>query len=161
MPSPRFDSDHEKWDWLRSRPARDAEDRSVRELAALLWRASRHRPRSFAHLAHAYARDVVSYQTDTARVGGEDLGHPAGVVRRGVDDCDGKARLFCALCIAVGLEARLVPLWLDEGRYLKHVYAEVSLDDKWTPVETILRRARVGETYKAVPKESGSAKWLQ
>lgn len=152
-----FQSDREKWEYLRDAPALDAKERAVSDLAVALWEAAGRSPRDFAALAHSYARDVVRYMTDTEQFGGEDIA-PAGglsdVIARKVDDCDAKARLFVALCLAVHLKAEMVPHWRGgEGGELAHVSAKVLLDDLWTPVELTLARARLGEEPRDVPRD--------
>lgn len=156
--------DREKWAFLERAPERDAADPAVQDVARSLWRAALCRPRVFAALAHALARDGITYQTDTARVGGEDIagftrrqGWPLEALDRGKDDCDAKARLFVALCRAAGLRARMVPRW--EGETLRHVSAAVTIDGRELPVETILARARLGDAAEDVPHEKGKNRW--
>lgn len=161
-------SDRAKWDFLQRAPAADARDPELARLAGALAAVSaraRQPARAFAHLAACVARDCIRYERDTARTGGEDIAGltrpPAPALeafRRGVDDCDAKARLFCALCLAAGTRARMVPLW--RGDELQHVSAEVLLDGQWEPVELTLARARVGDRPKDVPRE-GDGQWLR
>ncbi len=149
-----FRSDEEKWCYLRDAPELDRAERKVAELAILLWEAARRDVRAFAELAHAYARDVIRYMTDTEQFGEEDIA-PAGklgdVIDRGVDDCDAKARLFVALARALRLKANMVPHW--KGPVLAHVSAEIEIDGKMVPVELTLARARLGETPHDVPRD--------
>jgi transglutaminase-like putative cysteine protease len=171
-------SDIQKWFFLEHAPSRDAGDRRIRDIAHQFRQASGGNPRRFAQLALTVARDWVKQLTDTDRVGGEDI---AGFTRdpmpddavqalvRGYDDCDAKARLFVALCLAGGIPARMVPYWERPGEPLKprgepteklaHVAAEVYLNGAWIPVETTLARARLGELGTYVPKES-TGRWL-
>lgn len=161
-------SDREKWAFLERAPAHDARDPGLQDVARSLWRValcvgpSPHEP--FARLAHAVARDCVRYETDTKRTGGEDIagftrrqGHALEALERGTDDCDAKARLFVALCLAAGLRARMVPRW--EGETLRHVSAAVTINGRELAVETILARARLGETAEQVPTEKGTHRW--
>lgn len=159
--------DREKWQYLKAAPARDAHHPELRRRARLLWQAANDDPHRFAHLAHAVARDWIRYQTDTARVGGEDIAgytrprrpnDPLEALQRGNDDCDAKARLFCALCLAQRVPAEMCDIW--KGERLAHVYARVLLDGKWLPVELTLARARLGDDPRAVPKEA-DGKWLR
>jgi transglutaminase-like putative cysteine protease len=120
----------------------------------------------FFKLALAVARDGISFTSDIKQFGDEDI---AGVTRqpepndaldayiRGSDDCDSKARLFVALCLARGFEARLWPLW--KGEILSHVAGEVKHNGKWIHAETILARAQLGEMHTEVPKEPTTGKW--
>jgi transglutaminase-like putative cysteine protease len=174
-------TDHEKWMFLRDIPQTDKWHRRIRDLAGHLYRASEGNPRRFALLAHAVARDWIHQETDTKRVGHEDI---AGLTRnptaddavdaldRGVDDCDAKARLFVAICLAGGLNAHLVPYWLSDGKQshaetgrageqLFHVAAACFVDGQWLPVELTLSRARLGEPGEKVPVEPGSRKWKE
>lgn len=185
-------TDPEKWNFLRFIAATDRWDDNIRNLAKHLLGASQccdglHSwQRRFAMLAHTVARDWIHQVSDTVRTGGEDI---AGLTRepsendatdalsRGTDDCDAKARLFVALCLAAGLRARVVPYWKTpdgkttherdafglsgpaQGSKLFHVAAEVWLDNTWQPVELTLSRARLGERGELVPFESGTRKW--
>lgn len=164
-------SDREKWAFLERAPARDAADPVIQDVARSLWRVAlgtgetgERARRAFAHLAHALARDCVRYETDTKRTGGEDIagftrrqGHTLEALERGKDDCDAKARLFVALCLAAGLRARMVPRW--EGETLRHVSAAVTIGGRELAVETILARARLGEVAEQVPYEKGAHGW--
>jgi transglutaminase-like putative cysteine protease len=168
-------SDREKWAFLQQAPARDALDPRVRALAARLSEAADlpggswpERCRRFAMLAHTVARDWIRYQSDTDRTGGEDIagftrppapGDAFEALGRGLDDCDAKARIFPALCLAAGIPAEMVPRW--EGEKLAHVSARVWITGGWPPVETILARARLGETAESVPFEKGKNEWLR
>lgn len=156
---PKFRTDIEKWRWLRAAPAHDQTEPEVRQIAYALRTAADGDPWRFCVLAHAYVRDAIRYQTDTARVGGEDITRRlAPTLDRGVDDCDAKARLFCALCLCVGLRARMVDRWA--GDTLEHVSAAVKFGGQEWPVETILARARLGETAEDVPTEADGT-WLK
>jgi transglutaminase-like putative cysteine protease len=157
-----FRNDAEKWEFLRTAPAIDAQEPAVRDVARDLFRAVGGHPERFVRLAAAYCRDVIEYQTDTDRVGQEDIqpkGELSDILARGIDDCDGKARLFVALCLAVGLDAEMVDHWKRDdlapgGFDLFHVSAKVKLGGKLVPVELTLYRARVGDDpAEVVPKE--------
>lgn len=157
-------SDREKWAFLERAPVADACDPGLQDVARHLWRAALCSPRVFVHLAHALARDGITYQTDTRRTGGEDIAgftrrpsYPLEPLERGTDDCDAKARLFVALCLAAGQRARMVPRW--EGNKLRHVSAAVTLSGREYPVETILARARLGDTDATIPHEKNTNRW--
>ncbi len=147
-------------------PIRDSKNEHLRHMADLIWELSGFRPIRFFKLALAVARDGVSFESDIKQFGEEDI---AGVTRhpepndaldayiRGSDDCDAKARLFVALCLARGFNARLWPLW--KGDNLTHVAGEVEFNGKWIHAETILARARLGEMHTDVPKEPTTGKW--
>ena len=163
--SPDIDSEH-KWALLQEMPHIDSKNPKLRHIAKLIWQLSEERPIRFLKLALAVARDGITYESDIKQFGHEDI---AGVTRppepddaidayeRGHDDCDAKARLFVALCLAQGFEARLWPLWKAEE--LSHVAAEVKHNGQWIHAETILSRARLGEMHTDVPKEPKTGKW--
>lgn len=156
----RFRDDGDKFAFLEAVPWRDARDPRILAAARAL-RAVARGDQSFAHLAHALARDCIRYQTDTARVGREHI-RPGSVwedYERGVDDCDAKARLFCAVCIAGSLPARVVPRWT--GGRLSHVSAEVQIFGSWVPVELTVARARLGDVAEDVPVETETGKWAR
>src|SRR5580765_6169535 len=112
--------DDEKWERLERIPAQDAKNLKLRHMAGLIWELAGERPIRFFKLALAVARDGIEYESDIKQFGHEDI---AGITRkpdpddaldayvRGSDDCDAKARLFVALCLAAGFNARLWPLW--------------------------------------------------
>ncbi len=159
--------DNSKWLALEEIVNSDAKNPKLQEIANHLWEAALHRPMCFFALAQALARDCIKYTSDINQFGHEDI---AGVTRspepddaidaltRGKDDCDAKARLFVALCLARGFQAKLEPHWHDG--LLKHVSALVN-HGGWIPVETILTRARLGDTPDSVPVEKDTGKWLQ
>lgn len=153
------DDDARKWAFLQAAPVEDARSPELQHIAGLLMGASLGDVGRFVALAMALARDGVRYQLDTARVGGEDIAgytrpseSPIAILERGVDDCDGKARLFVGLCLAGGVRARMVPYW--SGQTLRHVAGEVLLGGHWLPCDPTAARARVGEVYTQVPRES-------
>lgn len=164
--SPDIDSKH-KWKLLQEMPAIDSKNPRLIRMANLVWALSEHRPMRFFKLAMAVARDGISYESDIKQFGHEDI---AGVTRhpepndatdaydRGSDDCDAKARLFVALCLARGFDASLWPMW--KGGDLTHVAGQVRYGGHTYHVETILGRARFGEMHTDVPKEPTTGKWL-
>jgi transglutaminase-like putative cysteine protease len=158
----------QKWRFLAAAPYLDCRDAKIHKLAARLFECAQRDPERFANLAQCVCRDNVKFVRDTARVGEEDI---AGYTRipgrldavealvRGADDCDAKARLFVALCLSVGIPARMEKIVTRAGA-LQHVYAIVTLDGRALPVELTLRRARVGDDPYAVPKEA-DGQWLR
>lgn len=157
--------DHEKWKLLQEVCIVDSKDERIIRMSKLIWELSQSQPIRFFKLALAVARDGIEYESDIKQFGGEDI---AGVTRppqpndaidaytRGHDDCDSKARLFVALCLAAGFKARLWPLWKHGA--LQHVAAEVQFQGQWFHAETIVSRARLGELHTQVPKEP-NGKW--
>jgi transglutaminase-like putative cysteine protease len=164
-----------KWEFLRDAPLHDSQTPEIQRLANHFARAASCSPWPayvFACLAQCLAKDCITYVLDTDRVGREQIDgytDPQGPADmsylRGSDDCDGKARLFVALCLADKLQARMVGRW-QHGK-LAHVYAEVYVTGphedhpRWWSVETILRRARLGDVAETVPKELETGKWSQ
>jgi transglutaminase-like putative cysteine protease len=169
-----------RWEFLRDAPKGDARDPALGEIASRLWLVaqvwgapSRERQaRTFGELALTLVARCLDYREDIDQFGVEDdirgftrpAESPMATVRRGGDDCDEKARLFAALCLSVGLPARMVSWWSSSGQF-DHVSAEllVPLDaggGSWEHAETILRRARLGEVADAVPYEA-NGKWLK
>lgn len=172
-PVPSATPDRDKWLKLEQLPRVDAGQPHVQHLADALWTIALAAPRerrvwAFAHLVHCLTRDCIRYSSDVARTGAEDIagltrpyGDPLEALERGNDDCDAKARLFVALCLARRVPAHLVPWWSPTTGHLAHVSAEVAIDGRWVPVETILARARLGDAHARVPTESESGKgWL-
>lgn len=182
-------SDYRKLQALRHLAAKDAERPEVQALASNLWAvacASRFPRWAFVELAQCVARDLVRYVTDTERVGREQIDgftdpyvSPLAPLERGVDDCDAKARLFVALCLARRIAAEIVPRpserWVKEGAPMTHVSARVwvglpkyekttkTLQENaatWHAVETILARAKVAERAEHVPRETDTGSWL-
>jgi transglutaminase-like putative cysteine protease len=182
-------SDWEKWLFLKSAPARDAESEEVQAAAQSLWAVASLsvNPRwAFIELAQAVARDLIRYVLDSDRVGREQIdgftdpyGSPLAPLEHGADDCDAKARLFVALCLARRIRAEMVPgpgeSEVRAGARLKHVSARVWTSvpvwdpktktitesrEQWLEVETILARAKVGEKAEKVPAERDTGNWL-
>lgn len=161
-----FMNDYEKWQLLQEVCISDSKHPRIIHMSKLIWELSLSQPMRFFKLALAVARDGIEFRSDVKQFGGEDI---AGVTRppeindaidaytRGYDDCDSKARLFVALCLAAGFQARLWPLW--RHGVLQHVAAEVKYGNRWIHAETIVARARLGELHTQVPKEL-NGKWL-
>ena len=157
--------DDEKWALLQEVVISDSKNPKLIRMAELLWELSQNKPLRFLKLALATARDGITYESDIKQFGHEDI---AGITRapepddaidaytRGYDDCDAKARLFVALCLAGGFKARLWPLW--KHGVLQHVAAEVEYERAGIHAETILARAQLGEMHTSVPKEP-DGKW--
>jgi hypothetical protein len=174
-------AEQQKWEYLRDVPLRDATstetpgNEGLRQVAASLAAVANLSPWPqwcFANLAHCVARDCIVYQTDTARVGREQIDgwppdpyiSPLTPFTRGYDDCDAKARMFVGLCVCRALNAEMVKR--KKASRLAHVYAKIFLKGpgdvlpRWYFAETILRRARLGEVAEAVPREIETGKWL-
>lgn len=182
-------SDWEKLQFLQSVPHKDAGQPEVQALAANLWAvacASKFPRWAYVELAQCVARDLVRYVTDRERVGREQVDgwtdpyiSPLEPLMRGLDDCDAKARLFVALCLARQISAKVMPrpteMKVKAGAALTHVWAVVYVGlpvydaetktltqgaTQWVPIETILARAKVNEQAEQIPKERDTGSWL-
>jgi transglutaminase-like putative cysteine protease len=111
----------------------EAAEHDARDPAILAW-AEQFRPLPrparerailrFVQFAIRYERDPAWYDRAGARHGIELLDSAAVGLQRGYGDCDLKARLFVALCLASGIPARIAPVF--RGRWsFPHVRAEV------------------------------------
>lgn len=156
----RVISDVEKWNLLQEACIVDSKSSKIIKMAKMIWGLAQSRPIRFFKLVLAVARDGIEYESDIKQFGHEDIasvtrfpnsGDAIEAYERGHDDCDAKGRLFVAICLAAGFNARLWPLW-KHGQ-LKHVAAEVEFEGRWLHAETILSRARLGEMHTDVPKE--------
>lgn len=118
-------------------------------------------PAALADRIHRYVRDHIRYVRDpidpaTGRRR-EEFADAGVVLRRGYDDCDGKARLVCALALRAGLQARLRAVF-KVGDFV-HVQAELrwpgsnrypgASRDGWVISETILRGVELGHGAEA------------
>ena len=165
-----------KWEFLRDVPARDAQSPELMAIAQPLLQVAGASPWprwAFVQMALCVARDLIVYMSDIDRVGREQIdgwtdpqGSTIEALTRGADDCDAKARIFCALCLSVRIPAEMVPRW-SRG-VLRHVSARVLCETPlskgkavWWPVETILDRARLGDVAEGVPVEIDTGKWAQ
>lgn len=114
-----------------------------------------------AQLIHNFVRDRIRYVRDPIdpRTGRreEEFADPGVVLRRGYDDCDGKARLAVALALRAGLEARIRAVF-RVGDFV-HVQAEFrwpgsqryphAQRDGWVVSETILAGVPLGSGAEA------------
>lgn len=168
-----MNEEQRKWEFLKQAPSEDARTNPIVNIAQCLGHVAGRSPWpqwAFAKLAMAVARDCIQYQLDSDRVGREQIDgytdperSSDAALRRGYDDCDAKARLFVALCLAAGIAAEMVPRW--KGERLAHVSGRAFVQGpgetgaRWYPAETILARARLGDVAEAVPKELETGKW--
>ena len=166
-------AEQRKWEFLRDAPGRDAGTPEIRGVAKNLHAvacASQWPEWAFAQLAFCVANDLIVYLSDVTRVGREQIdgltdpqGSALASLERGTDDCDAKARIFVALCLAAGLHAEMCPLW--RGDVLGHVFAKVFVQGpydrgpRWYNAETILARAKLGDTKEQVPGEKDTGGW--
>lgn len=163
-----FSTVEEKAQWLDANASLDSRLSSVRDFAASVARA--HDPNDQEGVIrdlHSFVRDSIRYQRDPNRE--EQFADAATVLARGYDDCDGKARLFVALCRAGGLEARIRPVF-DGHRDFVHVQAEARWPGSerhpkqqgggWLLCELIERWANIGDDPDAIPRDGGGRRVL-
>ena len=117
-----------------------------------------------AAAVHVWVRDNVRYRRDPN--GFEELADCESILSRKPprDDCDGKARLFCALALASGLDARILPVFPDPWTFA-HVQAQVRYPgsanhprankDGWIGVELCLEGVPLGHGLEAARWENG------
>lgn len=113
-----FRSDLDKLKFMQDGAAKDARQSEIQRVGLAL--VSNIRPddwRGMAREIHRFVRDGIRYTHDPDRK--ELLMTAADTLKRGADDCDGKARLAAALGRAVGLDAVIWPKW--RGPVLGHV----------------------------------------
>lgn len=161
MTALEFRDDAEKLRFLDQNAEAAARDPWIVQLASALIRP--YRPDDYFNQARAiarYVRDAIRYQPDPNRR--EQLAHPVVSLKRGYDDCDGKASAAVALMRAVGLDARIHPLW--EGDELKHTQVRVRWPGSdhalapfkapggWVLGEVTIAGAELGEDPHLLPK---------
>lgn len=115
---------------------------------------------ALARRVHQFVRDAIRYVRDE---GGEEFADSSVILARGYDDCDGKARLFVALCRRLGLQARIRPVF-SSPRDFVHVQAEVrwpgsereplAEDGGWMLSELILEGCDLGVDPDAMPRDA-------
>lgn len=119
-----------------------------------------------ARAIHAWVRDRIAYSCDRVQNprGRELFLDSVALLRRGHGDCDDKARLFVALCLASGLEARIVPQLDRRTGDFVHVQAAVRWPgservpgaeaDGWVRAELILSGLELGGDPRSVPRDA-------
>ena len=166
-------TDRDKADRLDAAASLDAANPTVRALAAAVGglgstpEETAARVLRFAQLRIAYAGDTGRTAAATARYGPEpgieELADTLTIVRRGHDDCDGKARVCVALLRARGIEARIRPV-RQRGQFT-HVQAEarwkgsdshkLAQEGGWILLEPTAREALLGESPADVIARTG------
>lgn len=154
-----FENDHQKLAFMQDGAEADAVDPRVVELATRIVRPFRSDAwRRMASEIHRWVRDGIKYQRDPNRR--EQLADAWTTISRGYDDCDGKARVAVAMARAVGLDARVWPVW--RGDMLAHVQAayrwegsrdETDADaDGWIVGELTIEGAELGQDPRTVTR---------
>jgi transglutaminase-like putative cysteine protease len=105
-----------------------------------------------------FVRDVIHYVHDPTF---EEFADTATILTRGFDDCDGKARTFVALCRAIGIEARIRPVFNAAGDFV-HVQAEArwrgsehvknAQPGGWILAETTIKGCELGQDPATAPR---------
>lgn len=162
----RFRTRREKADYLDAYASLDARHPKVRSFAANFARARG--PNDVGGLARdlaRFVRDGITYVHDPSV---EEFADTATILARGYDDCDGKARAFVALCRAVGVEARIRPVF--NGAEFVHVQADVRWPGSqyergaepggWLLAELILKGHRLGQNVNTLPRTSDGRRIL-
>lgn len=155
-----FKDDREKLAFMNDIARKGALDPRIIELGTELVRYRR--PDDWIGMAteiHRFVREAIRYQHDPARR--EQLADPWSVLERGADDCDGKAVLATALYLAVGIEARVKPVW--RGSMLAHVQSEArwpgservrgATEEGWVVSELTIAGCELGQDPRSVPRD--------
>lgn len=124
-------------------------------------------PEPIAHALFRFVRDGIRYVRDP---GHEQFTDTATMLRRGAEDCDGKARALVALCRAApvvsrharGLLSRILPVF--RGRDFVHVQAHLwwprsflhplAEPDGWLLAELTLRDVELGQGSEAARRDA-------
>ena len=104
-----------------------------------------------------YERDPAWYDREGHRHGIELLDSSAVALHRGYGDCDVKARLFVALCLATGITAEIEPVFRGENGF-PHVRARVlSPGGRWETADPTIVNSTIGRLPRhpltALPQE--------
>lgn len=162
----------DKANWLDAQASLDSLFPEVIELAHRFARA--HRPGDYEGLVRdfqRFVRDSIRYvvDPDNGDDDGEEFDDSRDILARGYDDCDGKGRLFCALCRSVGLPCRIRAFF--QGTHFTHVQAEVAYPGvRYNPlvqsngfllVELILQGVELGEDpTKTAKRDPATGEYL-
>jgi hypothetical protein len=121
----RFESKEAKAVWMQHGAERDSMHPLVLQWARVFAPFPRpereRRILNFCQFSIRYVRDPKVEVLDSSPV----------CLTRGFGDCDAKARLFCALCLACGVDAKIDPVF--RGDRFPHVRARVFEPDDWQP----------------------------
>jgi transglutaminase-like putative cysteine protease len=149
----QFGTWQEKAAWLNEAAKADALDPQILTFARP-FRLAYPDPAARAVAIHRWVRDHIAYRRDPLRDGKprEQFASAAVVLKRRFDDCDGKARLFVALCRAAELNAVIHPVVVD-GQFV-HVQAAVQLRGAWVRAELILKGVELGEGVDAARRDA-------
>lgn len=137
---------------VRACAARFADDPSTVMSTYMVARALQH-----------FVRDSIAYVRDGLLTGRlrEEFADSAVILQRGYDDCDGKSRLFAALCRCEAVPVRIRPVFNHPDDFV-HVQCEVRFPgsekfrlaqhDGWLVVELILAGCEIGQDVNSLPR---------
>lgn len=156
---PRFRDDLTKLKWMQHDAETEARDPLVVNTASQLVHDLRPDDWSTqAQRIHRWVRDNIRYQHDPANL--EELAPVRMVLTRRWDDCDGKARTAVAMARALGMEAKVWPMW--RGPVLVHVQAAYrwpgsahypGADSRgWVVGDPTIAGAELGQDPRTVPR---------
>ena len=168
--SVRFPDPEAKARWLDASASEDATDPHLRAFARRFvhGRAELREPADVVRELHRYVRDAIAYVHDWG--GREEFADTATILRRGFDDCDGKARTFVALVRALGLpdvQARIRPVF--KGGSFVHVQAETrfpgskgprSDPEGWQLAEVIVRGVGLGDDPERIGERDARGRFV-
>jgi len=89
--------------------------------------------RDTARALYQWVRRNIRFVPDPLDV--ETVQDPEVTLRIGAGDCDDHAALLAALAQNVGIPARFVVVG-ENPDHFQHIYAELLIDDRWTPADT-------------------------
>ena len=165
--------DYEKAARMDAGASLDAANVAVRQLAAAVG-GTGSTPEETATRILRFCQQRIAYAGDTNRTpaatakygpepGMEELPDTMTIVKKGFDDCDGKARVCVALLRSRGIEARIRPV--RQAGQFTHVQAEarwpgsekhrLAQDEGWILLEPTAREALLGESPNDVIARTG------
>jgi hypothetical protein len=159
----------EKANWLDAAASLDSMRTGIQDVARRF--VAEKDPELRTRNIHRFVRDRIHYEQDY-RVSqgqpGEEFADSETVLKRGYDDCDGKARLFVALMRAaevvrpLGTAARIRAVFRKHPLDFVHVQAEVMFHgskrvttadpDGWVLAELILKGCELGQNPDDCPR---------
>lgn len=155
-----FASGREKSAYLDAMASLDARQPPVRAFAArIVCARGPNETEPIVRDFHRFVRDCIRYVHDPSA---EEMADSATILNRGFDDCDGKSRLFVALCRAVGIPARIRPVFNAAGDFI-HVQAEtrwpgserlpLAQPGGWLLAETTVQGCELGQDPASAPRD--------
>lgn len=162
----RFPGPVEKARWLDSGASLDTRLDPVRQKAHQIASARGNQLDLIARDFHHFVRDRIRYVADP---GMEEFADSEEILARGFDDCDGKSRLFCALCRCWSIPCEIRPVF-SSPRDFVHVQCVVrwpgserhprAMDGGWLLAELILRWCEIGDNPDEMPRDAAGKRVL-